>query len=161
MNAFDNSTAASLSPERQSRYSCLSCRQLKRRCSRQLPYCALCVRVGRLCEYDGPATGARPALPEGQSNTTPNGLASASGQLAGSLSAAELPTPSLNTNDDSLPLATVFLDSIQSRGAKIAIPSNIEWHDVCNNLRAATSHEAGVIVEAFHASTHTWFPISE
>jgi hypothetical protein len=159
LDAADSSTAASLSPERQSRFSCLSCRQLKRRCSRQLPYCALCVRVGRLCEYDVPAT--RPALPAGQSNATPHDLSSTSGQLTDALSAAEPPTPSLNPNDDSVALASVFLDSIQSRGAKIAVPSNIEWHDVCNDLRAVSSPEAGAIVQAFHASTHTWFPISE
>jgi len=162
LDAADSSTAASLSPERQSRFSCLSCRQLKRRCSRQLPYCALCVRVGRLCEYDVPAAVAtRPALPAGQSNTTPHALSSTSGQLTDALSAVEPPTPSLNPNDDSVALASVFLDSIQSRGAKIAVPSNIEWHDVCNDLRATSSAEAGAIVQAFHASTHTWFPISE
>lgn len=158
MNVSDNSTPASWSPQRQSRYSCLSCRQLKRRCSRQLPSCALCARVGRLCEYDGHAATAGPA---GQLSPTPIEITNASAQFADGLSAAEPSIPSLNTDDDSVALAAVFLDSIQSRGAKIALPSNLEWHDVCNTLRAASSHEAGAVVEAFHASTHTWFPISE
>lgn len=158
MNASGNSTLASWNPQQQSRFSCLSCRQLKRRCSRQLPSCALCVRVGRLCEYDGPAAIARPA---GQSSPTSNEISNASAQFADALSGAEPSISPLNTDDGSVPLPAVFLDSIQSRGAKIALPPNLEWHDVCSHLHSASSHEAGAVVEAFHASTHTWFPISE
>ncbi|GAB7335804.1 hypothetical protein MBLNU13_g08084t1 [Cladosporium sp. NU13] len=95
-----------------------------------------------------------------QSSPIPNEVTNRNAQFADGLSAAEPSIPSLNTDDDSVALAAVFLDSIQSRGAKIVLPSNLEWHDVCNNLRASSSHEAAAVVEAFHTSTHTWFPIS-
>ena len=32
--------------------ACNSCRDLKRRCTKELPQCGLCARVGRQCQYD-------------------------------------------------------------------------------------------------------------
>ena len=31
--------------------ACASCRKQKRRCDKQLPACALCLRIGRICDY--------------------------------------------------------------------------------------------------------------
>ncbi|KAK4450861.1 fungal-specific transcription factor [Podospora aff. communis PSN243] len=31
--------------------ACQNCRRLKRRCTRELPFCSLCVRLGKICNY--------------------------------------------------------------------------------------------------------------
>lgn len=153
-------SAASLDDPPLSRSSCLSCRQLKRRCSRQIPHCALCMRVGRTCEYDSvqalhSSTAARPGVPCASASRLSNAdrlLARGAPITPGSL------TPRA-TDEGSLSLEAIFLDSVRCRGESIALPSDVEWADVCVDIPPATTAEAGLILRTFFASTHTWLPI--
>lgn len=145
-----------------SRSSCLSCRQLKRKCSRQTPHCALCMRVGRVCEYDtvhtvSSGTAAEPVVSSalsastlGASQRLPYGVSIAPGSL----------TPR-TTDEGSIFLEAVFLDSVRCRGERIAVPSSVNWRDVCHDMPLATTAEAGVTLETFFTTTHTWLPIGE
>jgi len=159
--AYANSPSpASLDDGLLSRSSCLSCRQLKRRCSRHIPRCALCMRVGRVCEYDT-------AHPIPSTTNAPSELHSASSShpfvtnrllTRGALITPGSLTPR-TTDDGGVSLEAIFLDSVRCRGEDIAVPSNVEWQDVCGDIPPVIPVEAAAILQAFFASTHTWLPI--
>ncbi|TKA79555.1 hypothetical protein B0A55_02741 [Friedmanniomyces simplex] len=44
--------------------ACASCRKQKRRCDKQLPFCSLCVRIGRPCDYTEDSRGQAPSPEE-------------------------------------------------------------------------------------------------
>lgn len=137
--------------------SCIQCKKLKRRCSKDLPACLLCSRVRRRCEYPKPSsTPTRPILstafesPGAQSRVrTPISLSSRSDALSA-------PNPQASYS-----LASCFVDSVASRGKDAAISVDLLWHDICPGAIPFTHIEARHIVEEYYKSTHTWLPISE
>lgn len=137
--------------------SCIQCKKLKRRCSKDLPACLLCSRVRRRCEYPKPSsTPTRPNLSSGfespgvQSRVrTPISLSSRSDALSA-------PNPQISSS-----LAGCFVDSVASRGKDAAIPVDLLWQDICPGAVPFTHVEARHVVEEYYKSTHTWLPISE
>lgn len=118
------------------------------------------MRVGRVCEYD--TAHAIPSITNAPSDVhfasssrlSLDNRVSARGALItpGSL------TPR-TTADGSVSLEAIFLDSVRCRGEAIAVPSNVEWQDVCDEIPPVTAVEGAVILRAFFSSTHTWLPI--
>ena len=145
--------------------ACLDCRRLKRRCNRHLPVCALCMRVGRPCRYD-----SAPATP-------------ASTTTIGTPSHGPLNTPSRNVRQPMPPArqpislrgsrastsdrrdrayrfpAAWFLDSVVSRGSKVAVPASLEWLDVVDDPLCLTLDQASTVANDYFESTQTWMPI--
>lgn len=148
-------------PER-AEQSCVSCKRLKRRCSKDLPTCELCTRVGRRCNYSAtPSTPTRsdtePSTGRIQSRTyTP---ATASFPFRSDV----LLTPSLPnvTSEGSLDLAPCFLDSIATRGMDVALPHTLSWRDVCPDSDDVSKDEASNIMDRYFSTTHSWLPISK
>ena len=138
--------------------SCASCKRLKRRCSKDLPTCQLCPRVGRKCDHSStPSTptrsGAEPQAERiGHRTETPAFFPSRSDvSLAPFIS--DVPSKAFSE------LATCFLDSVATRGVGMTPPSTLLWRDVCPNGEDISKDEASNILDGCFSTTYSWPPI--
>jgi len=141
--------------------SCISCRRLKRKCTKDLPRCALCQRVGRSCEYlTPPSTPGRSHASSDVSFGRPLGdrpFPSIAALTRGS-TGLDAPKQQLPTRSRSN-LAACFLDSVQSRGAVVDIPDDLLWKDVSSDVEPMSVDDAWTTAERYFATTHEWLPI--
>ncbi|KAM0723257.1 hypothetical protein Q7P37_001458 [Cladosporium fusiforme] len=133
--------------------SCVSCRRLKRKCSKDLPSCSLCSRVGRACIYQSPPTGTDQAdQSHGQGLT---------GDAAPALAAAPVmitgfqPPPVSSKS----PLVHSFLDSVSMRGEEPALASGLRWQDLHQDAVTMSLDDAWGTAGRFFATTYDWLPI--
>lgn len=128
--------------------SCLSCRRLKRRCTKDLPKCSLCSRVGRACEYPTPD-----ATPEQQTFAHSDRLHLSTSSFLGS-------PVSIQDNVAARPLpAAFFLDSVASRGAKPSLSNDLLWENIVTEPVSLNLAQAEHVAEVYFASTHQWLPV--
>lgn len=150
--------------------SCLACRQLKRKCSKHLPSCTLCVKVGRMCEYPTPSEPPERSI--GLSSTGPSWTNQALGNTRESLLSLTPTTSPARAHSATLgasrvqaearvALASVFLDSVHSRDAAIVIPDGLQWQDVSSAAPTLSVEEAKAVAQDFFQTTHEWLPISK
>lgn len=144
-------------PER-AEQSCASCKRLKRRCSKDLPRCQLCSRVGRRCDYSSvPSTPTR-------SDTEPRterirGRAGTPSSFPIGSDVSLAPFVSDVPSKESSELATCFLDSVATRGMDVRPPSTLLWRDVCPGGEDLSKDEASNIVGRYFSTTHSWLPV--
>ncbi|KAK1756571.1 hypothetical protein QBC47DRAFT_380178 [Echria macrotheca] len=100
-------------PTNQAPVACHNCRRLKRRCTRELPFCSLCVRLGKSCHYS-PRDSVRPGSESSAVSSsrvdpfiTPDALVGSSSDRASSSSVT--PTPGLRDSAPEFP-SSFFLD---------------------------------------------------
>lgn len=137
--------------------SCIQCKKLKRRCSKDLPACLLCSRVRRRCEYPKPpSTLARPISSSAFGSPGTQSRVRTPISLSSRFDAPSAPNPQTSSS-----LAGCFVDSVASRGKDAAVPVDLLWKDICPGALPFTHTEARNVVEEYYRSTHTWFPISE
>lgn len=144
--------------ERHAELSCTPCKRLKRRCSKDLPACSLCVRVRRQCVY--PTVSTTPTTTEPPSELETTGLRTRTGT----------PTPfSFRSDVPSNPfvqrpprnVAFNFLDSIASRGTAEPMSCDLSWREICPSLDEIRYDEAMSIFGKYLATTHLWLPIGK
>lgn len=129
--------------------SCISCRRLKRRCTKDLPKCSLCSRVGRACEYPTPD-----ATPDRQGAPRPDRPDSNTSSYFGSPGSV----PDLGITARPLP-AAFFVDSVASRGTKAPLSNDLLWDHVVSEPAALSTAQAEQVADTYFASTHQWLPI--
>lgn len=141
-------------------FTCVSCRRLKRKCSKDLPTCSLCSRVGRTCLYQPPS-----ANPDQFDTQIENGFGQ---NLNGDATAsASSTTPVLMTGFQPLPpskkspLAHSFLDSVATRGEEPALASSLLWQDLHPDAEPMTLEDAWITASRFFETTYDWLPIGE
>lgn len=149
-------------------HACSACKKQKRRCDKQLPECSLCLRVGRICDY----------------NEATNG--SSDNSLALQNRIAELETLLLQRNQRIADLSSQSPESGQLRHSAVRVvsPNPVECfpamffldHEIFNEARPAIPlprppmpediYEAmgslenlNRIADRFFDTIHTWFPI--
>jgi hypothetical protein len=147
-------------PPGRAEQSCASCKRLKRRCSKDLPTCQLCFRVGRRCDYP-----SFPSIPT-RSDTEPRagrirGRTGTPASFPFRSDVSLAPFVSNAPSKESSELATCFLDSVATRGVEVTPPSTLLWRDVCLGGEEISKDEASNIVYRYFSTTHSWLPISE
>jgi len=146
-------------PER-AEQSCASCKRLKRRCSKDLPTCQLCFRVGRRCNYSSfPSTPTRSDTEPRTERIHGRTLTSASFPFRSDVSLG--PFVSDVPSKDRSELTTCFLDSVATRGIEVPPPSTLLWRDVCPDAGDMPKSEASNIVENYFSTTHSWLPMGK
>lgn len=144
--------------ERHAELSCTPCKRLKRRCSKDLPACSLCVRVGRRCVY--PTVSTTPTRTEPPSELDTTGLRTRTGTPTPFSFRSDVPSnpfvqrPSRN-------VAFNFLDSIASRGTGEPMSCDLSWREVCPGSEEICYDEAMNIFGKYLATTHLWLPIGQ
>lgn len=141
-------------------FSCVSCRRLKRKCSKDLPTCSLCSRVGRTCLYQPPSanTDRFDAQIENGFEQHLNSDATASNSST---------TPVLMTGFQPLPpstkspLAHSFLDSVSSRGEEPGLASGLLWQNLHPDAEPMPLEDAWITASRFFETTYEWLPIGE
>lgn len=160
--------------------ACSACHRLKRKCTRELPTCALCKRVGRACKYDGSAS---PVTPTSLSRSSGHGRHGSGVNHADGMSwsrqtsgrstpqTSRLPRLQLDFNSASglnsvrsldaaarFPAAW-FLDSVVCRGSKINLPYTPNWDDLVQEPGSVGREEAWEVAERYFGGTQRWMPI--
>lgn len=152
-----------------SRSTCLSCKRLKRKCSKELPRCSLCERVGRTCGY-----GSMPVVPvsspsqpsnhdlrtssDARSRSTRDGSFCNLRDGGDSEASFGLVSQHLTPAPD---LAACFLDSVATRGATDILPSNMHLRDLNPTIKAMPPNEALYTAALFFSTIHEWLPIGQ
>ncbi|KAG5664275.1 hypothetical protein KAF25_008009 [Fusarium avenaceum] len=129
-------------PPTKARHSCKACRRLKRKCSKDVPLCTICGRLGKLCEYADLATPL-------SSETTPSNLAEHTNQSS-----------TLSVQNQRFPLS-FFLDSnfftplnasnALAPGPRLDLQQIIAQHLTPGDLPA--------LFEDYFLSVHEWLPM--
>lgn len=147
----------------QAELSCIACKRLKRRCSKGLPACTLCYKVGRRCEYPpGDSTPSRSTAP---SEPDPEGRLTRTRTPAPLLSYLQ-PLSSAFAQPVPPKLAHCFLDSVATRGAEVPLARDLTWQEICPGAETIDYDQVPTIFNAYFGtdnfqSTHSWFPIRE
>lgn len=159
--------------------SCLACKRLKRKCSRDQPTCSLCRKTNRICRYPDDQTAddltqvsalrARIRQLEGQlSQALGSDMQHAGSQAMGSGFSA--PEPSHKTN--ALPadqlinglrqdFSKLVLDSVAFRNSESRLWQGIEA-SLSQQIRCSSAAaQLFAIIQNHVVSTHVWLPISE
>lgn len=154
--------------------SCVACRRLKRKCSKDRPACSLCHRVGRLCQYP-PLTPSSPgsATQSGRyrfpAESPPiddqrkrrrrqtYGLASLSGDANGSAGPAS-PTSAPAAVRPRFP-AVWYLDSMTAKSMAVSSNSTLQWSDVEGVFVEPSMDEVKSAFREYRDSVHHWLPV--
>lgn len=157
--------------------SCISCRKLKRKCSKGVPTCSLCARVGRVCEYPTPPTRAERASVNGkrtwdQANgfdASPekdysSGLARAAeaGRFsrARPLHVAGGPSPVAAEQHDGPRFNRAwYVDSVAARAMNVSATTDLQWNDIEGFDVSISLDDAKQIAADYFQRTHEWFPV--
>jgi hypothetical protein len=145
--------------------SCLSCRRLKRKCTKEIPQCALCRRVGRTCQYE-----ASPSTPvslgresandhpyDGSASFPRNSPRHSSTHKRHNISRDNV-VSNISVCRQTFPAAWV-LDSVVHRGSKAVLPEAIQWAELVLEPPSLTVEQAWSIANVHFESTHNWIPI--
>lgn len=150
-----------LAEDQRAERSCISCQRLKRRCSKDLPTCQLCSRVGRRCDYPTiPLTPTRSDPDSSTGRPQPSTRTSTPGNLlfrTDDVPSISVPSPRKETTN----LATCFLDSVATRGADAALSCTMMWQDIYPGAEGITASKASSVLDKYFSTTHSWFPISK
>ncbi|RMX71748.1 hypothetical protein D0869_15317 [Hortaea werneckii] len=159
--------------------SCVACRRLKRKCSKDLPACSLCTRVGRECEYPSPRStpdrlhSARPSssvrnLSVWQTPATGQKASrdhqdtqirlDSPGQGDGVLLTPADSASSRRPKESKFPSAW-YIDSVSSRGMDIGPTTDLTWSDIEGVRVNLTMEDARQIAQHYFRTVHEWFPI--
>lgn len=157
--------------------ACSSCHRLKRKCTRSLPTCALCARVGRACQYPDSASPSTPtSLPRVNAHRrhasyANHGEATSSSRQTSGRSSPHLPRLQLASHSSSglnavraldgtgrFPAAW-FLDSVVCRGSRIVASRGVEWDDLVAEPGAVGREAAEEVVRGYFEGTQCWLPI--
>lgn len=144
--------------DRQAELSCTPCKRLKRRCSKCLPTCSLCARVGRRCVY--PSLSMTPTRSEPSAELETNRLRNR-GRTPTPLSFSSTAPANPYVQRPPKNLAFCFLDSIVSRGVDAALPCDLLWRDVSPSSDEITHSQALETTEKYFGTTHLWLPVGE
>lgn len=155
---LDYRSAMSSIEERHAELSCTPCKRLKRRCSKDLPTCSLCSKVGRKCVY--PTQSTTPTRSEPPSELGTGGSRTRNGTPTPFSFRSTAPSNPFVQNPPSK-LVFCFLDSIASRGSDAALPCDLQWRDVCPNSGEIINGRAMDIVRLYFDTTHLWLPIGK
>lgn len=144
--------------------ACSACHRLKRKCTRELPRCALCKRVGRCCDYS-----ASPATPSSlaRSATRRESHESAHRWRDPAISPRQTyelrsaPSPRTSSIATTRFPAAWFLDSVYCRGSQMALPEAPAWDVLVHEPACLTVEQAQNAAEQYFATTQTWLPISK
>lgn len=160
-------------------HSCLACRKLKRKCSKDVPTCSLCSRVGRECEYPSSTSSperrsvdASPAPSKSNSRwQTPRNLFTSRNHL---FPAFATPTqahdirlaPPADFDGIAKPKRQKFqsawyVDSVTARGMDIGPTTDLAWSEIEGVRLALTIDDARQIAQHYFGTVHEWLPISE
>ena len=137
--------------------SCLSCRRLKRKCSKERPACSLCVRVGRVCDYSNlssPEPTDANFLRQRQQGHA-NDLNSAGLSLA---TVSQMQKTKFVTIRNNFP-EVWFLDSALARGLQKKVVHQVKWIDITNAQDSMSITEARLISNEYFKTVHIWLPI--
>lgn len=142
-------------------FSCVSCRRLKRKCSKDLPTCSLCSRVGRTCLYQSPTSN-----PDSSYNISSD--QSSSQHINGDVVApGNIATPPVIAGFKPLPLSSrsplvhSFLDSISMRGEEPALANGLQWQQLHRDAEPMPLKAAWAVADRFFETTYDWLPIGE
>jgi len=162
----------------EARQSCIACRKLKRKCSKEAPTCSLCGRVGRECEYPTPGSSPGAAKPT-SSRKRSWAQANEISPYNGSDHTSSLYGPSSRPAPTFRPLsaftertaasspvlrrfpAAWYIDSVLARGMEITIPHDLCWNEVEGVKSAVSLDDARESAKHYFQSTHHWFPVGE
>lgn len=143
--------------------ACSTCRRQKRKCTRELPECSLCLKHGRRCDYDE----AIPAPTRPDVQQLPSSHPHLSPSSPGNTQASPF-RPNGSSQDLALPLlaqskfpASFFLDHdvFQLLGRSIE-PATLKFPlSILDPVRDQARIRSDV--DIYFNSTHTFFPISE
>lgn len=148
--------------------SCRSCRRLKRRCTKELPRCSLCTRVGRACEYPELLPHS-PLSSPADAQSSPTVLSGARTRQYRSrdfsrAAVSRTPDGSERTTQEGgvavgAKAAAWFLDSVAMRGRQNLLQQvDIEWTQITDILPPLGSAEASHILSQYRGTVHNWLP---
>ncbi|OWT43581.1 fungal specific transcription factor [Pochonia chlamydosporia 170] len=148
-------------PARQATQACRACRRLKRKCSRDLPSCSLCIRLGKTCEYYPGDVGAENAPNTDLASRLHNLEQLLQGKASQNLDLESMRSNSKNTceptvNTDFPP--AFFLDPDHySRFQEYQLSSEIlPWVEKAQEL---VKNDWREICERFLSTIYTWLPM--
>ena len=154
--------------------SCLACKRLKRRCSREQPACSLCLRTDRQCQYPSYRTVDEASLVstlQARIRELEDKLSSSAGPEARKPVTSSLPSSLLSQANPSggtslehqngQDLALLFLDSVACRNSEPCFWQTIEAALSQHAESPFTTAELQRLVRYHSQTTHTWLPISE
>lgn len=156
--------------------SCLACKRLKRKCSKEIPRCSLCQRVGRKCQYpsnnhadkstDVTALERRVRELESllKSSQTPKALGEVQAPATpSSYRTGSTITESPFTGPEHVPsrFASVFLDSVACRYTDFGPSRDIDWPRYEASQFLSGPECLRRIAQEYIQRTHPWLPISQ
>ena len=157
--------------------SCISCKRLKRKCSRERPRCILCRRTDRNCEYPD-AQPSNDAVVVAELRTRIRELENElskhrenaedvqilpSSRVSSILTldrATALPTAATQDVRNQEDFAQLFLDSVACRNNEMRLWNTIQTALADRPISPFTSSELQQLAQHYVRTTHTWFPIS-
>ncbi|PTB37144.1 uncharacterized protein TrAFT101_010879 [Trichoderma asperellum] len=137
-------------PKLYSSQACRACRRLKRKCTREVPKCSLCHRLGKACEYAEPIAAEAASRIE---QTLHVGTTSPSGILLNNNLAASFPRPA-----QEFPLA-FFLDSEDLAPQGV---NSFSWSRHLDINELVTEHlddDRAALCEEYLSTVHEWVPM--